>query len=93
MLKVSLLLGACILPHAAMTSFEGVVLALRDTKFHVLSYLITGIGFLLFQSYVRFKAGGIFYVWIGFLLFQWTRLFTFSFRAQHLIALKIRDRQ
>lgn len=92
MLKVPFLLGACILPHAAMTSFEGVVLALRDTKFHVLSYLITGIGFLLFQSYVRFKAGGIFSVWIGFLIFQWTRLIIFSFRSQHLIALKIKDK-
>lgn len=89
MLKVPLLLGLCILPHAGMTSFEGVLLALRDTNFHVLTYLITGLGFIIYQTLVRMRAGGIFSVWIGFLAFQYLRLLIFSFRSQKLISDKI----
>ena len=85
MLKVPFLLSAAIFPHAFMTSFEGVLLALRDTKFHVLVYFATGLAFVMYQTIVRMKAGGIFAVWSGFCMFQYVRLLIFTLRSQIII--------
>jgi len=90
LLKVPFLLGACIFPHALMTSFEGVLLATRDTRFHALVYLFTGMGFIAYQTFIRIKALGIEAVWIGFAMFQYIRLLIFSLRSKVIIK-KIRN--
>ena len=43
------LLSASTLPHCAMAALEGVVIAARDSRFHVLSYIISGSLFLAYE--------------------------------------------
>ena len=71
-----------------MAGLEGVLIATRDVTFHWLTYLITGIIMLTYQSTVRARALGLVAVWKGIVAFQWLRVFIFSTRVRQVLITK-----
>ncbi len=49
MQAISGMVALCILPHAAMSAMEGVLVAGRDFMYQAISYLVTGGLFLSYQ--------------------------------------------
>ena len=72
-----------ILPHSALSSFEGVIITTRDIKFQAIVYLITSSAFVAYQAMVMRRKLGLEYVWYGFAIYQWLRLAVFSLRVRH----------
>jgi hypothetical protein len=72
-----------ILPHACLSSFEGVIMATRDVRFQSLIYFITSVSFVAYQVWVQKQSMGIKYVWYGFSAYQWVRLAFFAGRVKH----------
>jgi Na+-driven multidrug efflux pump len=72
-----------ILPHACLSSFEGVIMATRDIRFQSLIYFITSVSFVAYQVWVQKQSMGIKYVWYGFSAYQWVRLAFFAGRVKH----------
>lgn len=72
-----------ILPHSALSSFEGVIITTRDIKFQSIVYAITSTAFVAYQNMVQKRNLGLKYVWYGFAIYQWLRLAVFSLRVSY----------
>lgn len=70
-----------ILPHSALSSFEGVIITTRDIKFQSLVYAVTSAAFVAYQNMVQRRSLGLRFVWYGFAIYQWVRLAVFSLRV------------
>ena len=88
MVSIVVCLAASVFPNTLMAGLEGVLIATRDVTFHWLTYLITGIIMLTYQSSVRAQALGLVAVWKGIVAFQWLRVFIFSTRVRRVLTTK-----
>ncbi len=75
-------LALSILPHSTMASLEGALIAIREQKFHSISYIISGTIFLLVMTKIRLESSGIRAIWCTMALFQWLRLGLFNHRLK-----------
>ena len=82
-------LALSILPHSTMASLEGALIAIREQKFHSISYIITGTIFLLVMTKIRLESSGIRAIWCTMALFQWLRLALFNYKLKDSFRRKI----
>lgn len=75
-------LALSILPHSMMAAFEGALIAIREQKFHSISYIVSGSIFLAVMTKIRLEACGIRAIWCAMAVFQWARLALFSNRLK-----------
>ena len=83
----------CVLPHASLAGFEGVILSTRDVGYQGFVYVISSIFFVLYQNYVKVNQLGLAAVWNGFYLYQFFRLVLFGTRVKYLTNKRVRDGQ
>lgn len=76
------LLAACVMPYTIMATFEGILVAGRDSNYLAQAYSISGLVFLLYQEWVRRNGLGLQAVWLGLAIFQWVRLAMFGVRLK-----------
>ena len=72
-----------ILPHSALSSFEGVIITTRDIYFQSIVYLLTSTAFVAYQEMVKKRNLGLKFVWYGFAIYQWLRLAVFGLRVRY----------
>ena len=68
--------------HCPMCALEGSLFATRDLSFVVVAYIMSGAGFLSYQTYVRNMGLGTFGVWRGMAVYQLWRFCLFSWRVR-----------
>ena len=68
--------------HCPMCVLEGSLFATRDLAFVVVAYIMSGAGFLSYQSYVRNMGLGTSGVWRGMAGYQLWRFCLFSWRVR-----------
>ena len=75
-------LMVAILMHGPMCVLEGSIIACKDLKFLVRSYLVGACGFLTYQNYARVNSLGNIGVWKGMAGYQIWRFVLFSVRTR-----------
>ena len=68
--------------HCPMCVLEGSLFATRDLAFVVVAYIMSGAGFLSYQTYVRNLGLGTSGVWRGMAVYQLWRFCLFSWRVR-----------
>jgi Na+-driven multidrug efflux pump len=81
----------CVLPHASLAGFEGVILSTRDVGYQGFVYIISSLFFILYQNHVKVNRLGLAAVWNGFYLYQFFRVLLFGFRVKYLTNKRVRD--
>lgn len=88
MASIVMFLSLSVFPNTLMASLEGVLIATRDVTFHWITYLITGVIMVSYQSAVHANGLGLMSVWRGIVAFQWLRVAIFTSRVLRVLSIK-----